>query len=250
MSDTTTRARQKINIFFKLFNFEGGLKIGAHFPPNLLNYNRFCDVESIDYNARMNVAILHGSMGSPAGNWFPWLKQELESLGHAAIVPKFPTPQGQSLASWRSTFDREFGFQNLTATSALIGHSLGAAFALRILCEAPEPIAACFLVAGFMRQLGLPKFDDLNRSFLLDPFDWEQLRSRAGLFIIYSSDNDPYVPLALGEELAGHLQAEHRIVPGGGHLNAEFGFNQFPLLLQDFEKCRFLVGLKPDLGQA
>ena len=45
----------------------------------------------------MKALIFHGTMGSPNGNWFPWLQSELISKGWDVDVPAFPTPEGQSL---------------------------------------------------------------------------------------------------------------------------------------------------------
>lgn len=37
-----------------------------------------------------NYVIIHGSFGSKDGNWFPWLKDELERKGKQVIVPQMP----------------------------------------------------------------------------------------------------------------------------------------------------------------
>lgn len=54
------------------------------------------------------IFLLHGSYGSPEGNWFPWLKKELEKLDCTVLIPKFPTPENQSLETWLAVF-KEYG---------------------------------------------------------------------------------------------------------------------------------------------
>lgn len=38
-----------------------------------------------------NYIIVHGSFGSPFGNWFPWLRKEIESRNLLCYTPDFPT---------------------------------------------------------------------------------------------------------------------------------------------------------------
>ena len=51
-----------------------------------------------------NIIIIHGSYGNPNENWFPWLKSELKKLKCNVFVPKFPTPENQSLESGSRDF--------------------------------------------------------------------------------------------------------------------------------------------------
>ncbi len=135
-----------------------------------------------------------------------------------------------------SVFDKSFGFVNLGKDSILIGHSLGAPFILHLLERANSEVYACFFVAGFLRELNLLKFDKLNKSFLILPFDWDTICSKVKHSFVYHSDNDPYVPLELGQELAEKLKTELTLIPSAGHINAEFGYTKFPKILDDIKR--------------
>jgi predicted alpha/beta hydrolase family esterase len=174
-----------------------------------------------------HVIIVHGAFGAPEGNWFPWLRADLEKAGLTVAVPRFPTPEGQDYASWQACFDA-LAFP--PASTFLIGHSIGAAFLLRMLEQASAPYAGLFLVAPFVERLGLPDFDAINASFVDHVFDWGLIRAQAHRRVCFAGDNDPYVPLALARRVAEGLNVPLQIVPGGGHLNADAGFLTFPAL--------------------
>jgi predicted alpha/beta hydrolase family esterase len=180
--------------------------------------------------AGLRVIVLHGAHGGPDTNWFPWLQAELNAQGIDVLCPRFPTPQGQSLAAWLNTYD--LAVRSLSAAPAiLVGHSLGAALALRLVERAVAPFEGLFLAAGFIGALGLPDYDPINQSFFAEPFDWAGIRARKGRACrCWAGDDDPYVPLSRSQEVADGLQAPLEIVPGGGHLNRETGFNAFPQL--------------------
>ncbi|MFH2074024.1 MAG: alpha/beta hydrolase, partial [Pseudomonadota bacterium] len=162
-----------------------------------------------------------------------WLAEEVRTLGHIAEVPIFPTPEGQSLDSWKTAFSKQVG--NLTSNMVLVGHSLGPGFILSLLEEAKVPIIGTFLVSGFLGKLGLEDFDPINESFVCRDFRWERIRLNAGDIHIYNSDNDPYVPLTKGEELAKRLGVQLTVIKKGGHINASAGFLSFPQLLEDLK---------------
>src|SRR5579862_4565177 len=92
-----------------------------------------------------NAFIFHGTAGSPEGNWFPWLKHELEAKGIAATVPRFPTPEGESLEAWFEVLDTQE--QKITKNSLLIGHSKGGMFLLKVLERLQEPVPLAVFVS-------------------------------------------------------------------------------------------------------
>ena len=52
-----------------------------------------------------NYFIIHGSVGKPFENWFPWLEETLTSQGKQVIVPQFPSPEGQSYENWSAILE-------------------------------------------------------------------------------------------------------------------------------------------------
>ena len=177
------------------------------------------------------VAIVHGSYGTPEENWFPWLASELRKDGLNVVVPKFPTPDGQTFANWQTVFRTEVG--PIHSDMVLVGHSAGPGFILKMLQLADAPACASFFVSGFVGPLGLDDFDPINNALFGGTFDWERIRKNAGQVRVYNSDNDPYVPLSKGTELAQNLGVALTVIKNGGHINARAGFTTFPQLLAD-----------------
>jgi len=176
-----------------------------------------------------NIFIIHGAYGNPEENWFPWLKSELDKLDCRVFVPKFPTPEDQSLENWNKVF--EDYKQYLNENSIVVGHSLGPAFLLNLLEELDKPIKAAFFVSGFLDLLGNPDFDNINKSFIEKSFDWQKIKQNCPKFFVFHSDNDPYVPLEQAEKLAKNLGVDVILVKNAGHFNENAGYSKFDLIL-------------------
>lgn len=176
-----------------------------------------------------NIIIIHGTGGNPSRNWFPWLKSELEKLDCRVFVPKFPTPENQSLENWLKVF-KEYE-RYLNANSIVVGHSLGPAFLLSILEKLKRPIKVAFFVAGFTGLLNNTDFDELNKTFVTKSFDWARIKNNCKRFYVINSDNDPYVPLEKGKSFAENLGTELIVLKNAGHINEEAGFTRLGFLL-------------------
>lgn len=178
--------------------------------------------------------IFHGTEGYPEENWFPWLKEKLETKGFNVIVPQFPSPPivPAKIAEW---FDVLKNYkQDINEDTVIIGHSLGGKFLLRIL----ERLENKIKVASFAgTPIGIPPIanNERDNAFTGNDFNWETIRKKADNFIIFQSDNDPYVGLNNGKELAKNLGVELSFVPNAGHFNKKAGYTKFEELWEKLE---------------
>ena len=178
-----------------------------------------------------NIFIFHGIGGNPEENWFPWMKKELEELGHHVIVPQFPTPKNQTLSNWLKVLEKYKKY--ITKGTIFIGHSLGVPFLLNVIEK--QPVKAAVLVAGFVGKAE-NKFDKYVKTFAQRTFNWSQIKKNCKNFLIFHSDNDPYLKLSKAEELAKNLKIKIILVKGAGHFNFSSGYRHFDLLLEKIKK--------------
>jgi uncharacterized protein len=173
----------------------------------------------------MRYFLIHGTGGNPDETFYPYLKKNLKG---EVIAPRFPPPEKQSLQSWSDAFKP---YEKLIdEETVFIGRSLAPAFILRVLERIDKKVKACFFVCGFCSDIGLDDFRPLIKTFVGE-FDWEKIKKNCGKFFVYNSDNDPYVKLEKGKELADKLGTKLIVVKGAEH----FWMAEFPQLLEDMK---------------
>lgn len=174
--------------------------------------------------------IFHGTEGYPEENWFPWMKEKLEKSGYKVFVPQFPSPPvvAPKISEWFDVFKKYK--QEINADTIIIGHSLGGVFALRILEKLEKPVNVVALIST---PLGIKPILNYERddSFSGFDFDWKNIKNKTNNFIVFQSDNDPYVDLDNGKELAKNLGVNLTFIPNAGHFNKPAGYTEFPDLL-------------------
>ncbi len=181
-----------------------------------------------------NIFILHGTEGHPEENWFPWLKEKLEARRCKVFVPQFPSPPVMS-AKINEWFEVLKNYeQYIDEDTILIGHSLGGVFTLRILEKLKHTIRAAVFIGTPVGVRPILNYDRDN-SFSGFSFDWPTVRTKANHFIVFQSDNDPYVGLENGQELAKKLGIDLSLVPNAGHFNKKAGYTKFEELLKKLE---------------
>jgi len=181
--------------------------------------------------------ILHGTSGSPEGNWFPWLRAELATRGYEVWTPELPgndRPNRQAYNDFLLSSDWDFN------NNLVIGHSSGAVSVLNLLMDMRCPaIDAAVMVSAWhdsnkatLRYGGLSP-EIFRNLFPESGFDFSLIKSKAGRTLFVHSDNDPYCPLDQAEWLADQLDSELVVIHDGDHLGSKFV--EFPQLLEILE---------------
>jgi len=182
-----------------------------------------------------NALIFHGTEGHPQENWFQWLKQELEKKGYTVTVPQFPSPPvvAAKIDEWFEVLKEHE--DEINEDTLLIGHSLGGVFNLRVLEKLKQPVHTAAFVGAPIGVRPILNYDR-DVAFSGFDFDWDTIKKNAQNFIVFQSDDDPYVGLGNGQELAKHLGVELSFVPNAGHFNTKAGYTKFPQLLEELIK--------------
>lgn len=174
--------------------------------------------------------ILHGTLGSPDGNWFQWLKDELEAKDVKVWLPQLPKADQPSLREWANFVKKECPFA-INEETLIVGHSSGAILSLIIAQNNFEPIGGIVAVSVFHDNS--LNWQPNNRLFD-EQFEWNTIQTNTKKLLFIHSDDDPYVPLNQAQYVADNCQAELVMIPGQGHFNLEKSeeYEQFPELLK------------------
>jgi len=184
------------------------------------------------------VIILHGTMGSPEGNWFRWLQKELQDRGYEVWLPVLPHAEQPSLREWADYVHEHAPFQ-LDEQTLIIGHSSGAILALIAAQESSVSLSGVVAVSVFHDNS--LNWDANSRLFDI-PYDFEAIKRNAPKLLFIHSDNDPYVPLEQAQYVSEKCGSNTLVIPGQGHFNLEQspGYAKFPKLIEVLEASQLL----------
>lgn len=186
-----------------------------------------------------NYIILHGSFGSKDGNWFPWLKKELEFNNKNVSVPQFPVGVGnQNFESWSKEFEK----LEINENTIIIAHSSAPVFVCKYLILNKIKVKKLVFVCGFNNYLGInEEYDTVNKPMYID--NVEDIKKYCSDITCFYSDNDPYVAFDAEKDFADTLTNRQYIIKNAGHINSESGYDKFYDILKilDLEKTRYAV---------
>jgi len=175
------------------------------------------------------ILILHGISGHAGIHWQQWLHDELQKQGFKVIMPNLSNSGHPNRKEWLAEVRQSIQGVD-TEDLLIVGHSLGVTSALDFIEQSPTPIKALVSVSGFAIDYGL----ELNSYFLQEKsIDFTKVRSHLEKTAVFYTDDDPYVTQESLKQLADALNVQATVIHGGGgHLNTERGYNEFPELLE------------------
>lgn len=201
----------------------------------------------------MTFVLFHGSFGSPEGNWFPYVKDQLEKMRQRVIIPTFPVedwnritelgPKAevhhQSLRHWFKTF-MPFAESLIRENNlCFIGHSLGPLFILHVLSKWKIQLKNAIFVCPFLEDLHKDwQFYVVNKTFYKTNFNYHALKEQIPQSTVIYSSNDPYVENRYSIDFANHLRSGLVKIKNGGHLNNDSGYTTFPLVI---DLCKKMI---------
>ena len=178
---------------------------------------------------KKNYLILHGSFGSNEGNWFTWLKKQLEKNNKKVLIPQMPVGVGnQNFENWSNVLTK----LDINENTVIIAHSIAPIFVCKYLITNQIKVKKLIFVCGFNNYLGIDSdFDAVNEPMFIDNFD--DVKKYCKDIVCYYSDNDPYVKYDVEKAFADKLTDKQYIIKNGGHINAETGYTKFEEILKE-----------------
>lgn len=184
-----------------------------------------------------NYFIIHGSFGSPFGNWFPWLAQEIEKTKlnemeeSICYVPQFPTGlDKQNYVNWEKVLNAYVDAGIITENTTIFAHSIAPAFVCKFLILNRIKVKKLVFVCGFNNYFGVSEdYDYVNQTMFIDNI--ENVKNYCSDIICFYSNNDPYVSFNAEKDFAVKVSNKQIVIDGGGHLNKDAGYVEFPQLL-------------------
>jgi predicted alpha/beta hydrolase family esterase len=168
----------------------------------------------------MRVIILPGMGCTPAAssNWYQWFADEMSKrpIVTECVLRDFPEPHRCRESKWIPFVHNDIGLSDDNASDTiLVGHSTGAACAMRLLEEYGEKetknnhcrLKGVILVATAYTDLG----DEGERAseYFSRPWDWDAMNRGAKNIVCFHSRDDPLIPVKEARHVAQQLEGDN-----------------------------------------
>lgn len=176
----------------------------------------------------MHIIILPGNGAGDVfhANWYGWLYKKLNDMdGITCSLKNMPDPVGAKESVWLPFLKKEL---NATKDSVIVGHSSGAAAAMRY--AENNQVKGIVLVGAYVSDLG----DKLEREsgYFNRPWEWEKIKGNCEWICQFASEDDPFLPWEEQKEISSKLNVDLHAYNDKGH----FMSLQFADLLNTLNK--------------
>ncbi len=154
--------------------------------------------------------------------WMPWIKAELEQLGLEVIGETFPDSILARARYWLPFLEERL---LADANTILIGHSSGAAAAMRY--AEHHQLLGSVLVSPAYTDLD----DEMEKQsgYFDAPWQWERIKANQDWIIEFGSTDDPFISVEEFRHIHEQLDTEYYEFTDRGHFYD--GCEEFPELL-------------------
>jgi len=173
-------------------------------------WRRFATSPRSRVSSPARAILIHGNGGSTAADiWLPWVERSLAALGIGVTNVTFPDNLKARAQYWLP-FIAELGADEQTI---LIGHSSGAVAAMRY--AETHRLLGSVLVGVCHTDLG-DAFEAAS-GYYREPWQWRKIRDHQQWIAIYSSTDDPNIPIAEPRFVAAQLRCSYFEFNDRGH---------------------------------
>lgn len=172
--------------------------------------------------------VIPGWHGSGPGHWQSWLEERSAELGRPTLRPDFADLEHPDLTQWLAAL-RDALAELPADDYDVVAHSLGAVLWLHHVADPGEsPRAArVALVSPPDPATGNPQL----AGFFPPSLDVDTVRRGADGTVLVAGDDDPHLPHGIAAAYGLPLKMATTVIPGGGHLNSESGYGEWPAVL-------------------
>jgi uncharacterized protein len=168
------------------------------------------------------IVVSHAYGNSEQSVWYPFLRDQMQPLGHSVDIPNLPDSQTPRPGPWRTALAGR-ALATPAAETVLVGHSIGAVNVLRFL-ERHDPdrdgvFAGVLLVGAMAHEVGY----DALVEFFAEPFDWARIRRSARHFHVLNAADDSVLipdPFEHSAVFVTEIGATATILPEGKHFGS------------------------------
>lgn len=164
------------------------------------------------------IIIVHGWEADSGGDWYPWLKDELEKLSYEVFVPDMPDTDIPVIEKWVSYLANIVGTPD--KDTYFIGHSIGCQTILRYLETINQTVGGAVFVAGWfnLENLETEEEKETAKPWIKTPIDSKKIKLVLPKSTLIISDNDPFGAFEENKKKFTEFGSRTVVLPGAEHI--------------------------------